>query len=79
MGEIGKSKGPMLSRKEAADYITTNHFPVTAKTLATYASDGVGPPYRVIGGSARYRPGDIDAWVESPAHDGIVAPARAKG
>ena len=74
MGETGTGK--LLTRKEAAEYITQAHFKITARTLAVYASEGIGPPYRLLGGQAHYRRADIDSWVESPQHDGLVAPRR---
>lgn len=75
MGEYGQ-KRRLLTRREAAAYITENHFKISARTLAIYASDEIGPPYRILGGAAHYSQAEIDAWVKSPAHDGIVAPPR---
>lgn len=76
MGDTGQPSGKLLTRKEAAAYITANHFKISHRTLAIYASDEIGPPYRLLGGQAHYKPADIDSWVNSPTHDGIVAPRR---
>ena len=68
-----------LTRKEAAQYITDRYFRVTARTLAVYATDLVGPPYRLLGGKARYSRAEIDAWVMKSEHYGNVEPESAPG
>ena len=76
MGDTGQPTRKLLNRKEAAAYITANFYKVSARTLAIYASNDEGPPYRILGGAAHYTQADIDAWVDNPAHDGLVPPAR---
>lgn len=66
MGEKGSRK--LLTRKEAAAYITENYFTISAKTLAAY-SHHAGPTYRILGGMAHYKKDDIDQWVENPGPD----------
>ena len=68
-----------LTRKEAAQYITERYFRVTARTLAVYATNLEGPPYRILGGMARYSPAEIDAWVRKSEHYGNVEPNSAPG
>jgi excisionase family DNA binding protein len=48
------------TRAEAAKYLG-----VSVPTLARWASTGNGPAYYVIGGKARYRVPDLDAYLES--------------
>lgn len=76
MGTAGTPTRKLLTRKEAATYISANYFKITARTLADYASAGIGPPYRLLGGAAHYNRQDIDEWIDSPGHDGIVSPSR---
>lgn len=46
-----------LSRQELGD-----RYGLAPKTIAAWASKGLGPPYYVIGGTARYRLDDVMAW-----------------
>jgi|SRR5579862_2649966 len=66
------------TRAEAAGYLG-----VSVPTLARWASSGTGPVYYVIGGKARYRLADLDAYLEScrrivsdPAHSDTMGQAR---
>jgi hypothetical protein len=52
----------ILGREQAAEALTALGFPVKAKTLATKASRGGGPPYQRFGVRALYRWGDALAW-----------------
>jgi hypothetical protein len=61
----------LLTRDRAAAALTEAGFPVKAKTLATKATRGGGPPYRKFGLRVLYRWGDALAWAErrlSAAH-----------
>ncbi|TLP74418.1 helix-turn-helix domain-containing protein [Nesterenkonia sphaerica] len=50
----------LWTRQEAADYLG-----VSAKTLANWASNGIGPPYlSLCGGSVRYDPETLSAWLQ---------------
>jgi len=76
MNEAPTPTRKLLTRKEAATYITETHFKISARTLAFYASEDIGPAYRILGGAAHYNRADIDSWVNSPVHDGNVPPTR---
>ena len=55
----------LLPREPAAAALTAAGYPVKAATLATKATRGGGPPYRVFSGRALYRWGDALAWAEA--------------
>jgi len=55
----------MLRRKVTARALTEAGYPVAASTLATMASRGGGPPYRLWGRVPMYRWGDALAWARS--------------
>ena len=38
---------------------------LSPRTLDRWRAEGTGPPWARLGGSARYRIGDLDAWAES--------------
>lgn len=52
---------PFLSRKEAAHFLSQRSYPISAKTLANLVGKG-GPPFRVWGDVAQYRPVDLESW-----------------
>src|SRR5262245_19590183 len=68
-GEREGSMTKLLTRKEAAEYITARYFTCAPGTLATRASvkkPGGSLPYRKLGGRiVLYDPADLDAWAES--------------
>jgi hypothetical protein len=51
-----------LTRDATAAALTSAGFPVKAKTLATKACRGGGPPYRLFGTRPLYRWGDAVDW-----------------
>jgi hypothetical protein len=53
---------PLKDRKQASQYLTENHGPVTVARLSGLASEGAGPPYRMFARRAWYEPDDLDAW-----------------
>src|SRR2546421_152320 len=55
----------LLTRTAAAAALTAAGFPVRPATLATKATRGGGPPYRVFGARPLYRWGDALAWAQS--------------
>jgi hypothetical protein len=55
----------LLLRVPTADALTAAGYPVKPKTLATKATRGGGPPYRLFGQRALYRWGDALAWAQS--------------
>jgi hypothetical protein len=55
----------LLRRRDCAEALTRHGFPVRSATLATMASRGGGPPYRLFGRVPLYRWGDALAWAEA--------------
>ncbi|MBN9021582.1 MAG: hypothetical protein J0H08_05710, partial [Rhizobiales bacterium] len=55
-----------------AGALTAAGFPVRPKTLATKATRGGGPPFRLFGRKPLYRWGDALAWAE-----GRLSPLRS--
>jgi hypothetical protein len=59
---IPKNPDTFLTRDHLAAALTAAGFPVKAKTLATKATRGGGPSYRLFGTRPLYRWGDALAW-----------------
>jgi hypothetical protein len=57
--------GALLTREQVAAELTSSGYPTKAKTLATKATRGGGPPYRTYSGRALYRWGDALEWATS--------------
>jgi hypothetical protein len=55
----------MLRRRDTAGALNEAGFPITEATLATKATRGGGPPYRLFGRVPLYRWGDALQWAES--------------
>ena len=55
----------LLTREQAATALTANGYPIKAKTLATKATRGGGPPYRVFSARTLYRWCDALAWAQA--------------
>lgn len=62
---IPLSRDALLRRRAAAEALTAVAFPTSEKTLATKATRGGGPPYRLFGRIPLYRWGDLLDWAES--------------
>jgi len=54
----------LLSREAAARALTDAGYITSPSTLATKATRGNGPGYRIFGKRAIYRWGDLIAWAE---------------
>jgi hypothetical protein len=54
----------LLSREAAAQALTDAGYITSPSTLATKATRGNGPGYRIFGKRAIYRWGDLIAWAE---------------
>jgi len=63
----------LLTRDMAAAALTKAGYPVKPKTLATKATRGGGPPYRLFGVRPLYRWGDALAWAQGR----LSAPRRS--
>jgi hypothetical protein len=55
----------LLTRDRTAEALTEAGYPIKAKTLATKATRGGGPPFRKFGSRALYRWDDALAWAQS--------------
>lgn len=55
----------LLNRNRVAEALTAAGYPIKAKTLATKATRGGGPPYRTFGVRALYRWSDALAWAKA--------------
>ena len=70
---IPESLDARLTRDGLAEALTEAGFPTSAKTLATKASRGGGPPFRKFGPRAIYTWGDALQWAEAR----LSAPRRS--
>jgi hypothetical protein len=55
----------LLSRKDAAQYLTTHGFTTAPATLAKLACLGGGPSFRSFGRKPLYRETDLIAWAQA--------------
>jgi|GEM_PF-677214 len=60
-----RSNDPLLTRDMTAIALTEAGYPIKAKTLATKASRGGGPPFQKFGSRPLYRWSDTIAWAEN--------------
>lgn len=58
-----------MNRKNAAGYLGCS-----PKTLADWATKGIGPAYVMVGGRAFYFRADLDTWIKSKG----VSPSSAR-
>jgi hypothetical protein len=63
----------LLTRDNVSAALTEAGFPVKSTTLATKATRGGGPPYRLFGNKPLYRWGDALDWARSR----LSAPIRS--
>ena len=62
---IPDSPDTMLTRDAVASALTAAGFPVSGATLATKATRGGGPEYRLFGRRPLYRWGDALGWAKA--------------
>lgn len=55
----------LLTRDQTAASLTEAGFPIKSKTLATKASRGGGPPYRLFGTRPLYQWSDALSWAKA--------------
>ena len=60
----GPAEDALLTRDAVASALTSAGFPITGATLATKATRGGGPPYRLFGRRPLYRWGDAFIWAQ---------------
>jgi hypothetical protein len=65
MVDIPNHPDARLTRERTAEALTALGFPISARTLATKATRGGGPPYALFCGRALYRWGDALDWAQS--------------
>ena len=71
MTQVPDNPDALLTRERTAAALTAAGYPVATKTLATKATRGGGPPYRLFSGRALYRWGDALDWAR-----GLTTPPR---
>src|SRR5688572_19038016 len=69
---VPQNPDALLTRSQTAAALTECGYPVKASTLATWASRGGGPVYRIFGVRPLYRWGDALDW----AQQRLSAPRR---
>jgi hypothetical protein len=83
MSTIPNDIDALLLRIPTAEALTKAGFPIKAKTLATVACRGGGPPYSLFGKRALYRWGDALQWAKArmtaPRHSTSEADAAMVG
>ena len=62
---IPNNPDALLGREAAANALTAAGYITSSATLATKATRGNGPAYRIFGKRAIYRWGDLIAWAEA--------------
>ena len=65
MAQVPDNPDAFLTRERTAQALTAAGYPVATKTLATKATRGGGPPYRLFSGRALYRWGDALEWARA--------------
>ena len=65
MSSVPENPDALLNRTDTAAALTAAGYPVAKGTLATKATRGGGPPYRLFGRVPLYRWGDCLEWARS--------------
>lgn len=60
---------PLLTRAEAAEFLTERGLRIGKGTLQKFACVGGGPEYQIFGNRALYRPDALLSWAESRLSD----------
>lgn len=72
------SRDTKLTRQQVANALTEAGFPVTHATLATKATRGGGPPFRLFGKKPLYTWGEALAWAEGRLSGPVSSTSEAK-
>jgi hypothetical protein len=67
----------LLGRADAARTLTEAGFRISSATLATKATRGGGPPYRLFGRRPLYRWGDALAWARGRLSEPVTNTSEA--
>ena len=54
-----------LDRSGVSEHLSQKGLKVSKKTLANWASEGIGPPYHRFGGRCVYPIKELDAWLSA--------------
>jgi hypothetical protein len=68
----------LLTRSDTAAALTEAGFPISAATLATKATRGGGPPYRLFGRKPLYEWGSALDWAQSHLSDPVTNSSEAR-
>lgn len=68
----------LLTRDDTAAALTKSGFPTSAKTLATKASRGGGPPFHRFGPRVLYRWRDALAWAQNRLGPTLLSTSEAQ-
>jgi hypothetical protein len=68
----------VLSRKAVAEALTSAGFPIKATTLATMATRGGGPAFRLFGRKPIYRWKDALEWAEGRLSPPVHSTSEAR-
>lgn len=71
MTNIPENPDALLTRRPLAAALTAKGYPVSPATLATKATRGGGPPYRLFGRKPLYRWSDALVWAQSRLSDPV--------
>jgi hypothetical protein len=77
--QIPDNPEALLTRNATAAALTAAGFPVRPATLATKATRGGGPVYRLFGNRPLYRWADAMAWAQSRLSAPIANTSEADG
>lgn len=68
-----------MTRKEAADFISGRFFPVSPKTLATWATTGSGPVFvKIRNRRVLYDLETVEKWAVSQMSESVTSTAQLK-
>lgn len=81
VADVSASAGrrKLLTRKEAAKYLTEHYGPTSEPALAKAAVTGGGPPYRKYGRWPLYAEADLDTYGESRLGPLVTSTAQMSG
>jgi hypothetical protein len=69
----------LLTRAQAAEFLTHNGYPIRRGTLDTMASRGGGPKFRKWGQRVLYQPSDLILWAQSRLGQPLSTSAERAG
>ncbi len=76
---MSQSPDALHTRQQIAKALTEAGFPVASGTLATKATRGGGPPFRLFGRKPLYRWGDALAWAQGRLSPQVTSTSELDG